>query len=547
MTRESSYSIADLRAIADAGVSLTSELYLEAVLQKLVDVARGLVNSRYAAMSVVGGDGGIEQFIFTGISEEDRERIGDLPRGRGLLAVLLQDGTSLRLDDMSKDPRSAGFPANHPPMRSLLGVPLVSRGRIIGNLYLTEKAEGARFTDRDEEIVRILAAQAAAAIDNAEIYQSEYRLAQESKALFELGRQVSSSHNLDDLLSSVAARARELLRTDVAAIVLHSSGNAFRVAAHAGLSETPSEDLHLTDAEVQTLMEPLVVSDADKPLRTDAILFKDEGLASFVCIPLRGRQGPLGAIAVGNRDQATIDKRAVELLEALANYTGVAIETAQLQERLESLARLEERDRIAMDMHDGVIQSVYAVALHLEDASERLAASPDEVKPILDRSMDDLHQVIKDIRSYIFDLRPKMSEVEDLRSALMELAEGVRINTLMAVEVEAPESLDGILSADHALGLFHIAQEALNNISKHSQATSVQVRVAAEGQRVWLEIEDNGVGFDFQSDRSGEKHGMRNMKDRSKSMGAHLFLDSEPGHGTIVRVELPLSQTGDDI
>jgi len=362
-------------------MSLASELSLPAVLQKLVDLAGELVSCRYSALSVLGSQGEIEQFLFSGITQAQRERIGDLPRGRGLLGVLLREGSTLRIQDISKDPRSAGFPPHHPPMRSLLGVPVISRGRIIGNLYLTEKQGAVAFDEMDEEIVRLLATQAAIAIRNAELYAAE-----------------------------------------------------------------------------------------------------------------------------------------------------------------ESLARLEERERIAMDLHDGVIQSVYAVALHIEDCAERLQEAPQEAKPVLDKAMDDLHQVIKDIRSYIFDLRPRVSEVADLPEALRQLVDEVRVNTLIDAKAEIAEPFDGGLSDDEALALFHVAQEALNNVTKHSRASAVRLKLDASDGQVMLEIQDNGTGFEMQEEGSGEKHGVRNMRDRARALGASLFLDSQLGEGTIVRLELPVGQ-----
>ena len=379
-----SYTVDDIRALVEAGIALTSELSLDAILQKLVDVARGQVNARYAAISVLDDQGRIVQFVTSGISDEERARIGDIPVGRGLLGVLLHEGMGLRLADMASDPRSVGFPPNHPPMTSLLGVPVVSRGRVIGNLYLTDKEGEKPFDDRDEEIVRLLSTQAAA-----------------------------------------------------------------------------------------------------------------------------------------------------------------AIETSRLQEGLESLARLEERERIAMDLHDGVIQTVYAVALHLEDAAERVSEAPEEVRPTLNEAIDSLHQVIKDIRSYIFNLRAQVSQVDDLPGAIRELAETLRVNTLMNVQVEMAMSPSDSLEENEAIGLFHIAQEALNNVGKHSGATAVSIRLTARGRSVSLEVEDNGKGFDARGRGSAEGHGLRNMRDRARSMGAELFTDSKIGRGTRVRVDLPLERAKD--
>ena len=379
-----SYTVEQIRALVEAGIALTSELSLEVILQKLVEIARKQVNARYAALSVLDPDGNIAQFVTSGISDEERKRIGHIPEGRGLLGVLLREGESLRLADMSQDPRSCGFPPNHPQMKSLLGVPVLSRGRIIGNLYLTDKQGSPAFEDTDEEIVRMLATQAAS-----------------------------------------------------------------------------------------------------------------------------------------------------------------AIETGRLQEQLESLARLEERERIAMDLHDGVIQSVYATALHLEDAGERLDA-PAEARPVIDRSIDTLHQVIKDIRSYIFELRAQVSEVDDLPGAMRELAESLRVNTLMSVDVEISAPPHGQLTQAQAVGLFHIAQEALNNVSKHSRATAVSIRLASRNGRVELEVKDNGMGFEVGEAGATDRHGLRNIKDRARSLGANVIIDSKVREGTMVRVELPLHEKGND-
>jgi signal transduction histidine kinase len=378
-----SYTVEQIRALVEAGIALTSELSLEVILQKLVEIARSQVNSRYAALSVLDADGRIEQFVTSGIGEAERARIGHIPEGHGLLAVLLREGESLRLPDMSQDPRSCGFPPNHPPMKSLLGVPVLSRGRIIGNLYLTDKQGSPAFEDTDEEIVRMLATQAAA-----------------------------------------------------------------------------------------------------------------------------------------------------------------AVETGRLQEQLQSLARLEERERIAMDLHDGVIQSVYATALHLEDAGEKLLDAPAEAGPVIDKSIDTLHQVIKDIRGYIFELRAQVSEVDDLPGAMRDLAETLRINTLMSVDVEIVAPPRGHLTQAQAVGLFHIAQEALNNVSKHSRATAVSIKLLSRNGRVALEVKDNGTGFNADDAGATDRHGLRNIKDRARSLGGNVIIDSNARQGTVVRVDLPLRVKG---
>jgi signal transduction histidine kinase len=375
-----SYSAEDLRALTEASVTLTSELSLDAILQKLVDVATAQVGSRYGALSVLDLQGRVQRFLTVGISDKERARIPHIPEGKGLLGVILHEGSTLRLDDMGQDPRSGGFPPGHPPMTTLLGVPVVAREQIVGNLYLTDKLDGTSFTERDEQMVKFLATQAAVAVENAALHEESRR-------------------------------------------------------------------------------------------------------------------------------------------------------------RAESLARLEERDRIAMDLHDGVIQTVYGVALHLEDASERLPDSAEAVKNDLERAMSDLDLVIGDIRSYIFDLRPKVSRVSDLPEAIKQLVDNVGLNTLIKVELHLSEPFPELGSESEALALFHITQEALNNVMKHSRADLVRVSLVSESGAVTLEIEDNGVGFEGSGDLA-EGQGFRNMNDRADSVGARFSYTSTPGRGTHIRVEM---------
>ena len=377
-------ALEELRALTEAGVALTSELALETVLQRVVDIARELIGARYAALSVLGPSGEITRFITSGVSAEEREAIGDVPSGKGLLGVLLHEGDSLRLETISGDPRSASFPPSHPHMTSLLGVPLIFRSRIIGNLYLTDKIGERGFSDHDEELVRLLATQAAVAIRNAELH-----------------------------------------------------------------------------------------------------------------------------------------------------------------DKAESVARLEERERIGMDLHDGVMQSIYAVGLTLEDCGERVDEAPDEVKVSLEGAINALNDVIGDIRSYIFDLRPRVSVVADLPEAIRHLVDDLRINTLIQTSLEIDGELSDAITQDQALALFHITQEALNNVAKHSQAKSASVCLACDEHTVSVEVRDDGIGFDAEREQAHERHGLRNMRDRARSIGARLHLIGKANEGTTVRAELSIGNSAD--
>ncbi|MFQ6019194.1 MAG: GAF domain-containing protein [Dehalococcoidia bacterium] len=541
----------ELRALYEAGMALTSELSLDALLQKLVDLGRLLTGARYGALGIVGADGSIERFHFSGMSEEEARRIGDPPQGRGLLGVILKEGASLRLRDIASDPRRASFPPNHPRMRSLLGLPVVSRGKVIGNLYLTDKQTAAEFSERDEEIVRLLTTQAAIAIENAHLYQAAERRAAEWKALFELGEEVTASPELQGVLDSAVERARSLLGTEIATLMLLSpDGGELHMAAHSGLRTPSMRHLRLpADHGLQGLVveagRPVTVDEyqADPQLRDrPAELVAEEGVVSAIAVPFSAKGKLLGTLTVANRKPTRFAERQAELLVAFANWAAVAVETGQLYERVKSLALLEERERIGMDLHDGVIQSIYAVGLVLEGVAEQAQESPSLVRENLDKAIDDLNRVIRDIRNYIFDLRPQVSEISNLKRALRDLVEEVKVNTLMEADLLVDGELPP-LGQEQVLSLFHIAQEALNNVAKHAGASAVRVRLAANGHALTLEVDDNGSGFDPEK-RDKAKHGLRNMQDRARMLGAELKIESSAGKGTTVRVTMALAREG---
>lgn len=553
MAKESSYSSLELRALAAAGVSLTSELSLEVVLQKVADVAREQVGARYAALSVLGPDGAIERFITSGISADERQQIGSSPQGRGILGVMLHEGAAIRVGDMQSDSRSAGVPAHHPEMRSLLGVPVAWGGRTIGNLYLADKEEG-QFTAQDEEVVTLLSTQAAVAVRNAELYEAEKSRTNEWKELFDLGREVTQqSTDLQSLMDSVVRRARRLLKADIACIMLVSNdGEHIEMAANDGLKTDGMRKLQLLSEDgLQGLAlagsKPVIVLDYenDDRLKNRPVkLVQEEGLVSQVCVPLRANAGPVGTITVGTRYLTDFKDREIELLEALANWLAVAIETHRLQAQVESMARLEERERIAMDLHDGVIQSIYAVGLQLEDIAEEVQEAPASVRPRIETAIDSLSSVIKDIRSYIFELRPNLSVVESLPVAIEVLAHELRVNSLIEAEVSVDPMLDGCLSESQSMALYHIAQEAMNNISKHSNASSATVLLTGDQRSVRLEISDNGRGLAPEATEGHIGQGIRNMRDRAKSQGASIMIESGPDGGTQVTVVMPLEAGG---
>ena len=367
---------AQLQAVNAAGLALTSELDRDAVLQRVADQARLVANARYAALGVFDEDGVVETFTTSGISPEERARIGALPRGRGLLGHLQRERRPIRLRDLATHPASVGFPAHHPPMRSFIGTPILLRGEPLGNLYLTEKQDADEFTDDDLEALETLAAQAAIAIENARLY-----------------------------------------------------------------------------------------------------------------------------------------------------------------EQVERVSVLEERQRIRMDLHDGVMQSLYGVSLLLEDVADRVSEEPEHARVQLQRSVDRLNAAIADLRGYVLGLRPVQASDHPLTESLAMLAEQARSNALLDVDVDVDADAAGALDRARREAAYYIAADALGNIARHARARHVLVHLYRRDGSVILEIADDGVGFDLAQSPSG--HGLHNMRERAFAVGGTLELRSAPGTGARVRLELP--------
>jgi signal transduction histidine kinase len=367
---------AAVEALSDAVGAIAGVLDVEHVLQLIVDRVRTLVGARYAALGIVH-EGAIERFITSGITPEQRARLGRPPEGHGLLGLIISEGRSFRIPDIAAHPASYGFPPHHPAMRSLLGVPVRVKGRPIGNLYLTDKEDASEFSEQDQR-----------------------------------------------------------------------------------------------------------------------------------------------------------------LTELFALHAGIAIENARLHEAVQRLAVIEERDRIGRDLHDGIIQGIYAVTLSLEDVEELTKDEPHEAMVRVDRAIDALHETIRDLRKFIFGLRPELVDQTDLPNLLNALADQVRQSSLIEVEVHLPEAPHD-LPAHVRAELLQIAREALSNVARHSGGTRAELGLTVAGDEVTLAISDNGRGFDAATADPGEHFGLRNMRDRASGLGGSLELEAVTGAGTRIIVRIP--------
>jgi two-component system, NarL family, sensor histidine kinase DevS len=372
-------TVDDLQSALDAAVRGIAALApLDDVLQIIVERVRPLVGAQYAALGIIDPNGRIERFITSGLDEETRRRIGALPEGHGLLGLIIRENRSFRIPDINLDPRRHGFPANHPPMKSFLGVPISLRGVSLGRLYLTNKIGADEFSEGDQALVEIFA--------------------------------------------------------------LHA---------------------------------------------------------------------------------------------------GIAMENARLHEQLQRLAIVDERERISKDLHDGIIQNLYAVGLSLEDVVEDLASQEDGSAAKVGRAIDSIHHSIQDIRNFIFGLRPELLENASLVEGLAILVEEQRLNSMVDLELHAPE---GMIQPPPAVTshLLAIASEALSNVVRHSRATRALVTVIPLGHDSWeLRVEDNGAGFAPSASTKMGHQGLANIRDRAERIGGDLVIESDPGRGTSVTVRIP--------
>jgi signal transduction histidine kinase len=528
--------------LLEAGLILASELSLPAVLQHIVDLAAELTGARYGALGVLGERGGLIDFITTGISPHERAAIGHLPVGRGILGVLIHDARPLRLADIAGDPRSVGFPPNHPRMRSFLGAPVMARGQVFGNLYMTEKRGRAEFDADDEQALVLLAAQAGVAIENARLYEEARRRAERLEAVRELADVILAGSELDPALALVARRARELVDADLAAVVVPGADtDALQVRAAEGAGAEPllGQVLAADGAlagDVPRTGAQATVADLAGHARAAVATAVGGRPGPAVSVPLRVRGQPFGALVmVRAAGRASFTDQDVVLVETFAEQAAVAFEYIRAQSELRRMAVLEDRERIAGELHDGAIQALFAVGMRLQGTASR---SPDaDQRQRIEHAVGEIDRVIRDLRNYIFGLRPGVLADRQLDQALRQLVDDFQQRTAVTAVADIDPDVAAQLGS-RAGDVVQLAREALSNVSRHAGAATCRVSLHRQDGGAVLEIDDDGGGFDPATVLPGQ--GLGNLRARAKRLGGALELTSVIGEGTTVRVELPL-------
>ena len=526
--------------LLESGLALAAELSLPATLQRIVELAAELAGARYGALGVLGRDGTIGEFITTGVSAEERAAIGHSPLGRGILGVLIEDARPLRLHDLAQDPRSVGFPPGHPPMRSFLGVPVMARGRVYGNLYLTEKHGRGDFDADDERALALLAAQAGVAIENAQLYEAARDRARRLEAIRAISTAILAGTDTGELLGLVVGHARELAGADLATLALPAGAGHLTVEAADGLL---ADQLRGTvfpaqgsvTGEVMRTGKAVVLADASADERVVQPIVRSE-VGPAVFIPLTVRGNVHGTLTVANiKGRPLLREAAIPLVEAFAEQAAVVIEYGRLQGELQRLALLEDRERIAKELHDGAIQSLFAVGMGLQGSA--LLAADTELGDRLQHAVEELDRVIWDLRNYIFGLRPGILADRQLDQALQRLCDQVQDRSGVVAVAEVDPQVAAEL-AGQAADVIQLAREALSNVSRHAQAVTCRVSLYQHEAGRVLEIDDDGRGFDPIA-APGSGQGLRNLRERAERLGGRAEIDSTPGEGTRVRITLP--------
>ena len=541
-------SPSDGGALHEAIRTLTANLSLEAVLQQVADLSRELVSATYSALGILGEDGLLTRFITSGISKADRDLIGEPPRGRGVLGVALKEGQSLRLRDIGQHPSSTGFPEHHPPMNSFLGVPITYKGTVLGNLYLTDKVGAEEFSVEDENIVTLFAAQAAVAIENARLYETETRRSSQLDVLNLMGRELTRIFDLDRLLAKVAELLRDGFQyQNVQIFWVDLENNAITVRALAGSVEgkIPIGTHRHLDRGIAAWVARTGQTALCNDVREDPRYHAVPGLetAAELAVPVVVKDETVAVINVDGMEPHIFDESDVKTLETLADQLAVAMENINLllqqQDQSQRLAVADERDRIGRDLHDGVIQSMYAVGLTLEDISSQADQEPESVKPRIEEVVDDLNRVIGDIRRYIMDLRPTELQGRRLEEALASLVGYLEDRAAVSVTVDL--DLDpSLLPERYFVNIWHILQESFSNIEKYAHAQKVSISLGVYDGDICLTIADDGVGFDLETAELGRGYGLPNIKDRAERLGGILYIDSAAGAGTKLDIKVPV-------
>ncbi|MET8764014.1 GAF domain-containing protein [Lentzea sp. NPDC004782] len=521
-----------MQGLLDAVLAVGAGLELDSTLQRIVQAAVELVGARYGALGVLGQRDNLSQFVYVGIDPETRSRMGHLPEGKGLLGLLIKDPRAIRLHDLSEHAASVGFPPNHPPMHSFLGVPVRVRNEIFGNLYMTEKRDDSDFTADDEVVLEALAAAAGVAVENARLFERSRLRERWLEATAEINSQLLGGASAEDALQLIVHRSLELAAANSVAVLLADGADPrVRAVAQAGASlvDGMMDPTGTVLAEVLESGAPMLVEDLEG-------LFGSPGteLGACVVVPMRAGTAVTGLlVTVREKGAVPFGADLMPLLASLADQAVVALEFAENQKARRLVDVLEDRDRIARDLHDHVIQRLFATGMSLQGALTWV--NHPEAKRRVQKAVNQLDQTVLEIRTSIFDLQS--ADDSGLRRRLLDIVAELTEGEAVTPAVRMSGTIDNLVSdglGEHAEA---VVKELVSNALRHARATDLTLTVEA-GDALTITMVDNGVGMPPQVARSG----LRNLEQRAAGHSGSCSVADEPGGGTRVTWQVPLNQ-----
>ncbi|WP_413104466.1 GAF domain-containing protein [Streptomyces sp. Inha503] len=532
-----------VHSLLEAVLSVGRELDLSHVLRRIVEAAVVLVDAEYGALGVIGEDERLAEFVPVGVGKERAKAIGRLPSGHGLLGELIRHPQPLRLADLSEHPASYGLPPNHPPMRSFLGVPIRVRDEVFGNLYLTEKRGGKEFDGQDETVLSTLAVAAGVAIENARLYEEAQHRQRWLEANAEVTHSLLSGVDETRVLELIVEHARRILSADLGVLMLPVAGSdELQVALAAGTDAEAHRGLVLPrrgtfGGAAFTASEPVTSTDVQNDPRITVGPQRWDGLGPAVAVPMRTRDGVGGVLSLARvADSPVFTQIETDTLLGFAGQAAIAMKLAERRRDAEQLALLEDRDRIARDLHDLAIQRLFAAGMTLQ-STLRFVQHPEGSERLL-RVVDDLDDTIKIIRSTIFGLRSHEAG---------PAVQGLRVRTAKTIEEAVPAlgftpslRTEGLVDTDVprsvADDMVAVLAEALSNTARHAEADAAEISLIVASGRLTLTVTDDGVGIP----EGGRRSGLRNMAERAEKLGGELELGEPPGGGTRLVWAVPL-------
>ena len=512
------------QALLDAVTAISSDLDLRRVLTRIVEAATELTSAKYGALGVLGSDGLLlTEFVTTGVDPVTHQLIGELPHGRGILGLLIKEPQPLRLHDLNAHPQAAGFPPNHPPMSSFLGVPVRIRGTVFGNLYLTEKTRGGDFTEQDEQLVEALARAAGFVIENARAYGMSERRRQWLEATSELAEALQPPVDLDRALRRIAATARTV--SGARATALLGLSDEVEVLA----TSLDPEDADRVNAALDDVAIMPGLAESKEAIETST------GEFATLTIPLRvhlGNAGVLVALFDPSESKHEIEER--ELLASFADQAGLALDRSQAMADRAELAVISDRERIARDLHDVVIQRLFATGLQLQGIS--MLAGDSDIAERVERAVDDLDLTIKDIRGTIFELQNRQGS--SLRQEIRTLVRDYVPVLGFAPTVRTTGPVDTAVPPEVSAHLIAVLREAVSNVARHALADRAEVELEVTDHELVLTVSDDGSGIPPGRAESG----LRNVRRRASELGGSMQLRANDPRGTVLTWRVPLTR-----